>query len=266
MTIARACRSSGTWAILSARASVGCSQAPVVKVRPSIVNCPDVGWRRPASTSSNSLCPLPDTPATPTISPARNCKSMPSSRSTPSESFRQMLLACSFTGPTVFTVSAALPVATLRPTIASANWSVEVLAIATRATTRPPRITVTSSHRRMTSLSLWVIKIMVVPCARSKVNTPNSCSVSCGVRTAVGSSSIKIRAPRYSAFKISSRCWSPTGSSLTGTSSATFKPVVVISACIRSRTTRFARPSSACGSAPSMTFSIAVKVSTSMKC
>ena len=202
----------------------------------------------------------------PTISPPRNSKSMPLRRITPWASCRQILLACNLTAPSVCPVLVARPMATLRPTMASANWSIDVSAMAKRATAAPPRITVTSSHSRMTSLSLCVIKIIVVPWPRSNCSTPNNCSVSCGVSTAVGSSRIKIRAPRYSALSISSRCWSPTGSSPTAMSSATFSPVEVISATRRWRTTALALLSSACGSAPSITFSMALSVSTSMKC
>jgi hypothetical protein len=40
----------------------------------------------------------------------------------------------------------------------------------------------------------------------------NSASLSCGVSTAVGSSRIRMRAPRYSALRISTRWRSPTDS------------------------------------------------------
>jgi hypothetical protein len=91
---------------------------------------------------------------------------------------------------------ACRPIATLRPTIASASASTLVLAISQSCTTCPARITVTRSHSRITSLSLWVMRRMVVPAARSRPSTSNSCSVSCGVSTAVGSSRISTRAPR----------------------------------------------------------------------
>ncbi len=75
-----------------------------------------------------------------------------------------------------------------------------------------------------------------------------------------------MRAPRYSAFRISSRWRSPTGRSSTSASSRTCRPVSRISASSRLRTLARARASRQSGSAPSSTLSSALKVSTSMKC
>ena len=127
-------------------------------------------------------------------------------------------------------------------------------------------MTVTWSHRASTSLSLWVIKITVLPCARNWRNTVNNCCVSCGVKTAVGSSSIRMRAPRNKAFKISKRWRSPTAKSATRASSATSRPVDCIKASSCWRTGALALGRCQCGSAPNITFSSALSVSTSMKC
>ena len=84
------------------------------------------------------------------------------------------------------------------------------------------------SRRRtgaMISLSLCVISRTVVPRARRARSVSNSCSVSCGVSTAVGSSRIRMRAPRNSALRISRRWRSPTGSCSTGRSSRTCRPL-----------------------------------------
>ena len=250
----------------SARAVRGSSQRDGSKRALPTVIVPPSGLPRPDSTSSTSLCPLPDTPATPTISPACRSSENSRSRTTPSLSRKPSPRACTSTAPRCTAVSACRPIATLRPTIASASDSTLASAISQSCTTCPARITVTRSHSRITSLSLCVIRMIVVPAARSRPSTSNSCSVSCGVSTAVGSSRISTRAPRYSAFRISSRCWSPTGRSPTRASRFTFSPVLCISVRSRSRTWPSALCSSACGSAPSITLSSALSVSTSMKC
>ena len=60
----------------------------------------------------------------------------------------------------------------------------------------PLRSTATLSLRAMTSWSLWVIMTMALPSAFMARSTSKSLSVSWGVRTAVGSSRIRISAPR----------------------------------------------------------------------
>ena len=62
----------------------------------------------------------------------------------------------------------------------------------------------------MISRSLWVISTMVTPRSFSVARMRKSWSVSCGVSTALGSSRIRILAPRNSTFRISTRCCSPT--------------------------------------------------------
>jgi hypothetical protein len=227
MTIARSWRSSGTWATPRLRALRGSIQAPGRKLAPPTSSVPALGASRPDNTSSNSLWPLPETPAIPTISPARSAIATSCRRTTCSASRTTMPLACINTSPGGLSVSPWRPICTLRPTMASARDSMEVSAIATSCTTRPPRMTVTKSHRRMTSLSLWVISRMVVPWPRSSASTPNNCSVSCGVSTAVGSSRIRMRAPRYRVLRISSRWRSPTDRSATSASRSTRSPVDV---------------------------------------
>ena len=60
----------------------------------------------------------------------------------------------------------------------------------------PFRSTATLSDRAMTSWSLWVMMTMAFPSARMARRMAKSFSVSWGVRTAVGSSRIRISAPR----------------------------------------------------------------------
>ena len=50
---------------------------------PLTATLPDVTGIRPVSASANSLCPFPDTPATPTISPARTSKDTPLTAGSP---------------------------------------------------------------------------------------------------------------------------------------------------------------------------------------
>ena len=65
------------------------------------------------------------------------------------------------------------------------------------------------------SANLWVINKTVTPFALNLSNIPNNCVASWGVSTPVGSSNIKILAPPFRAFKISTRCRIPTFKSLT---------------------------------------------------
>jgi len=220
----------------------------------------------PLSNSSSSLWPLPDTPARPTISPERSVRPTSCSRVTPSASRQRSPAASSRTSPPIAWGRVSRPMATLRPIIAAASAATELSATAVSCTTRPARMTVTRWHSCITSFSLWVISRRVVPCVASRASTWNSACVSCGVSTAVGSSRIRIFAPRTSALRISSRCRSPTGRSATWASNGTFRPVDCISASSRLRIAASAGRSRACDSAPSSTFSSAVSVSTSMKC
>ena len=118
----------------------------------------------------------------------------------------------------------------------------------------------------MISFSLCVISKTVVPCLRRPRSVSNRASVSAGVSTAVGSSRIRMWAPRYSVFRISSRWRSPTGNSDTIASSLTVSPEACISGSSLARTMARALVSCQCGSAPSITLSSADSVSTSMKC
>ena len=275
---------------------VGSSHFAGSKRRLPSVSVPDCGAASPASTSSSSLCPLPDTPATPTISPARRASDTSCRRGTPCASRRHRPWACSsgvrrrssvpsaaapvgapagsepdpdidpVIDPDINPEGAARPSCTCRPTIACASESSVTSSMGRSSTTCPARITVTASHRASTSLSLCVISTTVVPCVRNWRKVPNRACVSWGVSTAVGSSRIRMRAPRYSVLRISRRCRSPTGRRDTGASRSTRRPVAFISTSSRVRACARARPRCQPGSAPSITLSRALKSSTSMKC
>ena len=64
------------------------------------------------------------------------------------------------------------------------------------AVTFPRRITVTRSAIERTSPSLWLMNTMLRPAAVMDRRVRNRSSISCGARTAVGSSMIRTRAPR----------------------------------------------------------------------
>ncbi|CUP39751.1 Uncharacterised protein [Flavonifractor plautii] len=85
---------------------------------------------------------------------------------------------------------------TARPTIISVSFWGSVSAVLTVPMYLPLRRTATRSERAMTSWSLWVMMTMALPSARMLRRTAKSFSVSWGVRTAVGSSRIRMSAPR----------------------------------------------------------------------
>ena len=64
------------------------------------------------------------------------------------------------------------------------------------AVTFPRRITVTRSAIWVTSASLWLMKTIDVPSATIERSVRNRSAASWGARTAVGSSRMRIRAPR----------------------------------------------------------------------
>ena len=68
--------------------------------------------------------------------------------------------------------------------------------MATVATVRPARSTVTRSETAVTSCSLCEMKITVRPSSAIARSVSKSDSASCGVSTAVGSSRIRICASR----------------------------------------------------------------------
>ena len=219
----------------------------------------------PDSRSRSSDCPFPVTPATPRISPARSSRLTRSRRSTPAASRQDNPSAASATGPGSAATGAASSW-TLRPTISSASSSRVVVAGARCPTISPRRITETASVTSMISRSLWVISRIVTPSRFSALRMSNSRPVSSGVSTPVGSSRIRIRAPRLSAFRISTRCCNPTGSSPTTASGSISSPCSRLSRSSSARVAAMPGPSIAPPSAPSITFSSTVKVGTSMKC
>ena len=99
---------------------------------------------------------------------------------------------------------------TLWPTIMSVISCAFVSFVIISPTKQPRRSTATRSERLSTSCILWVIMTIDFPSFRIFRSTANSFSVSCGVSTAVGSSRIRISAPRYSTLMISTVCFCET--------------------------------------------------------
>ena len=98
---------------------------------------------------------------------------------------------------------------TSRPTIARASDASVAPSRGTVSIFLPRRRTVMRSAISSTSLSLWLMKMIDLPSACRLRMIPNSSPASCGVSTAVGSSRMRMSAPRKSAFRISTRCSGP---------------------------------------------------------
>ena len=110
------------------------------------------------------------------------------------------------------------------------------------------------------------MKISDRPSATSCFSVANSDSDSCGVSTAVGSSRISTRASRYSAFRISTRCRSPTDSVPTRASGSTRKPNRSPVASRRARAAARCDDRRHSDSVPSITLSSTERLSASVKC
>ncbi|MCY1554832.1 hypothetical protein D9M68_914400 [compost metagenome] len=80
--------------------------------------------------------------------------------------------------------------------MSSASSSGLVSAVLSVLTISPWRMTETSSVMAMISRSLWVIRRMVLPSARSLPRMRKRWSASAGVSTPVGSSRMRVSAPR----------------------------------------------------------------------
>ena len=222
-TSPRRCRSSGTCATPSRRMRALSARRPPSMVRPARVSRPSCIGVIPASTSRSTDWPLPETPATPSTSPARSSNETASSRAVPAPSRQVRSSTLSATAPgSPFSRSGSST--TSCPTISSASCSRVVRDGFRCPTILPDRITETVSQTAMTSASLWVMSRIVTPLSRRPRRISKSRSVSAGVSTLVGSSRIRMRAPRRSALRISTRCCSPTGRSPTMASGSTCKP------------------------------------------
>jgi hypothetical protein len=155
---------------------------------------------------------------------------------------------------------------TSRPTIRCASVARSASAAGIVATSLPLRSTAMRCDTRSTSASLWLMKMIDKPSATSSPSVAKSDSDSCGVSTAVGSSRISTRASRVSAFRISTRCRSPTERLPTRASGFTRNPnrSAVASSLRRASRRRDAGRHNA--SVPSITLSCTDRLSASVKC
>ncbi len=198
-------RSSGMWA--TPQSAILRGDWPVSS-RPRITTRPRRGLLRPVSTSTSSRWPLPATPAIPRISPRHTWKDTPRRAGSPrsEEAWRSSTIRASSPG---WHTPLDSRNTTSRPTIIRARVGLSTSEMALVPTTFPRRITVTRSATSITSSSLWEMKMTACPSSFIRSSTLNSSWVSWGVSTLVGSSRIRMSAPRYRAFRISTRCCSP---------------------------------------------------------
>jgi hypothetical protein len=100
-------------------------------------------------------------------------------------------------------------------------------------TVEPSRITVTVSATRRTSLSLWLMMMLVTPCAFSSSIRSSSAWLSASDSAAVGSSRISSRTSLDRALAISTSCCLPTPSLSTSVVGASRRPTLRSSASVR---------------------------------
>ena len=255
-------RSSGMNPIPASREARGLVR---VMSAPSRLIVPESGVCRPRTASASSVWPLPCTPATATISPRSTPKDRWSRTGTP-EGDRSDTSSKTRPPPLGEAGAFSTFIMTERPTILfassdSLDWGEAV------PTTVPRRMTVMSSATARTSRSLWVMKTMDVPASANWRMMAMSSSVSCGVRTAVGSSRISTFASRDRALTISTRCWAPTGRSSISASGSRSNPkrADTSSTVLRAFAVSM-RPALPTGSNPRAMDSATVKTGMSMKC
>ena len=263
-TTPMAWRSSGTRATPWATRARGVSGSG----RSSSCTVPAAAGSTPDSTSASRPWPLPDTPAMPSISPAAICSDTPI-RATRSPCAWPVARPCT-------TRRGAKSAGRLRrsrcrpttdwPTLQRASSAGLVSAVRASATVLPARSTCTRCDMAITSPSLWLMKMMAMPCATNWRKVANRLSASCGVSTAVGSSSTSTRAPRYSALRISTRWRSPTDRSATRASGSTTSPACCATATSRARAAARRVMGAASDSVPSTMLSSTLRLSARVKC
>ena len=118
---------------------------------------PDVGVRSPAIASASSRCPLPETPAMPTISPARTSRSSPRTASVPRSPRTCRSCTASRTSPIAGMGDGSCDGSSW-PTIISASSLRVTFAGRTVPTFRPARSTVMRSESSRTSRILCEMK------------------------------------------------------------------------------------------------------------
>ena len=158
---------------------------------PEMVIWPESMVRSPTIDSTSSVWPLPCTPATATISPARTSSDTPLTAICIRSSITSRSLTLSTTSPG-FAGPLDTSSSTSRPTIKFASSLRDESAGFTVPATVPRRSTVIRSATSSTSPSLCVINMTDVPLAAKPRMILNKSCVSAGVRTADGSSSTRM--------------------------------------------------------------------------
>ena len=209
-------RSSGTTPTPAAAMAPG---APEATASPSTSTRPESSSSRLENSSVRAACPLPSTPATPRISPARSSKSSPSRRRRPSPPTAAAPTTRSTTSPAEYSAtswpasSSSRPSAeasvrsdTSRPTMARASVGGSASAVAISAATRPPRMMTTRSVAWRISSSLWLMST-TARCwsATMRRSTSKSRRDSARVSTDVGSSKMITAGSRRRHLMISTR-------------------------------------------------------------
>ena len=180
----------------------------VVRTCPATETVPARDPLEPGHASISSLCPLPSTPAMPTISPARTSNETPRTFSIPrsSKTCNPFTFRTTPRGRRRFLHAQR----TSRPTIARAS---DVLGRA-RARHRLDLLAPTQDGHPVGDLEHLVQLVADeddrLPVGLEPLHDREQLGRLLGVSTAVGSSRIRISAPRYSAFRISTRCCCPT--------------------------------------------------------
>ena len=227
---------------------------------------PPVIFSSPVSPCTNSLCPFPSIPAIQTISPRRTLKEI---------SFTA-LLECALLGTVICSTFSTVSPGfagflstekfTFLPTIILESSSFVVSFTFTVPTYLPLRRIVQRSATSIISFSLCVMNRMDLPSFARFFIIFISSSISCGVRTAVGSSKIRTSLSRYNIFRISVLCCIPTVISETRASGSTISPYLSLSSITFWRAPFFSRNIPFVGSTPRIILSNTEKHSTSLKC
>ena len=130
----------------------------------------------------------------------------------------------------------------------------------------PCLMIVHESAQAFISFSLCVISITDFPSFVRLFMISISSSISCGVSEAVGSSSIRVFAPLYNTFKISTLCCIPTEISSILASGSTARPYFFESSTIFSLDFFKSNTSPLVSSMPRAIFSVTVNGGINMKC
>src|ERR671914_1468178 len=168
--------------------------APATSLPPTLM-LPASTLLNPEIASTSSCWPLPSTPASATISPARTWSESPRTASSSRSSSTRRSSTSSAGSPVEGSFFSTCS-STSRPTMSRARLASVDPSAGTVSMRLPRRRTVIRSAMSSTSPSLWLMKTIATPSCFSAFSTSNSSPASSAVSTAVGSSSTSTRASR----------------------------------------------------------------------